>query len=355
MKSGPSGRFEELDVLRGAAALCVVFSHYSSYCVRTFGAGPFGAHLPVIYGFHAVQLFFMISGFVISFTLDRSATWKDFAFSRFTRLYPAYWAALTLMVILETAVFGRRFWLGGYVTNLTMFQEFLGVSNLDNVFWSLTVEVAFYVIMSLLFALGLSSRIERVAAIWLLLACLWSAVDQYLGLALPGMIPRVLILPYTPFFVAGIAFYLVSRGDPMPSRFCLLAAALASAGLIDGTPYADAAAIGWLDILGRLSVAAILLGLFAIATAGYLRFTVSPVTLALGGVSYCLYLSHRNLGYSTLFRLHAAGVGISTSFLIALAGAVILAVALTYAVERPAMRGLRRRYRLRLQTAEKRA
>ena len=59
-----------------------------------------------------------------------------------------------------------------------------------------------------------------------------------------------------------------------------------------------------------------------------------------------VYLSHRNLGYSTLFWLHDQGVAISTSFLIALADALILAVALTYAVERPAMRALRRRYRL---------
>lgn len=95
MQTEPGVRFEELDVLRGLAAAGVVLSHYSSHCARYFAAGPFGVHLPTVYGFYAVELFFMISGFVIYFTLERSATWKDFAFSRLTRLYPAYWTALT--------------------------------------------------------------------------------------------------------------------------------------------------------------------------------------------------------------------------------------------------------------------
>jgi len=347
MKTGSSGRFEELDVLRGAAALCVVLSHYSSHCARYFGRGPFGVHLPTIYGFHAVQLFYMISGFVIYFTIERSATWKDFAFARASRLYPAYWTALTVMVLLDTAVFRRPFWVGGYLTNLTMFQEFLGFNNLDNVFWSLTVEVAFYVIMAVLLTVGLTSRIELVAAIWLVVAALWSLLDQYLGVALPAFLPRMLILRYVSFFVAGIVFYRIGRGGPTPARLALIAAALAEASVIDGVWDSDVAAVAWSDVLYRLVVAAILFSVFAMAVTGRLRFTISPITLWLGTISYCLYLSHRNIGYATLFRLHDRGIAISTSFLIALAGALTLAVALTYGVERPAMRSLRRWRRAR--------
>jgi hypothetical protein len=88
MQTGLRTRFAELDVLRGLAAACVVLSHYSSHRVRYFGAGPFGVHLGKIYGFYAVEMFFMISGFFIYLTLERSAAWQDFAFSRVTRLYP---------------------------------------------------------------------------------------------------------------------------------------------------------------------------------------------------------------------------------------------------------------------------
>ena len=47
-----------------------------------------------------------VFGFVIYFTLERSATWKDFAFSRVTRLYPADWTALTLVVVLDRVLSG---------------------------------------------------------------------------------------------------------------------------------------------------------------------------------------------------------------------------------------------------------
>jgi peptidoglycan/LPS O-acetylase OafA/YrhL len=347
MQTGPGGRFEELDVLRGAAALCVVLSHYAGHSMKFRGEAPFGIPLGTVYGFYAVLLFFMISGFVIYFTLERSATWKDFAFSRVSRLYPTYWAALTLMVVLERVVFGKNTWVAGYVVNLTMLQEFVGWGNLDNVFWSLAEELAFYVIMGLLFATGLLTRIEIVAAIWLALAGLWSGVEQYLGIPLPATLSQLLILRYVPFFVAGIAFYRIARYGPTPGRLALVLAALAGAGMIDGLWTHEVPTVTWTAIMRRLGVAAVLFGIFALAVTGRLRFSISPVTLWLGAISYSLYLSHRNLGYSTLLELRDARVPVWISFLVTLAGALVLAAALTYAVERPALRALRHWYRPR--------
>jgi peptidoglycan/LPS O-acetylase OafA/YrhL len=347
MQTGPGGRFEELDVLRGAAALCVVLSHYAGHSIRFRGEAPLGVPLDTVYGYYAVLLFFMISGFVIYFTLERSATWRDFAFSRVSRLYPTYWAALTLMVVLQWAVFGQGIWVGGYVVNMTMLQEFLGWSNMDNVFWSLTVELAFYVIMGGLFAAGLLGRIEVVGAIWLALAGLWAGVEQYLGIALPAALSQVLILRYVPFFVAGITFYRVVRHGVSAARLALLLAALAGAALIDGIWTHEAPAVSGAAIRERLTVGVVLFGIFALAVAGRLRFAISPVTLWLGTISYSLYLSHRNLGYETLFALRDARVPVETSVLLTVAGALALGAALTYAVERPSLRALRRWYRAR--------
>jgi peptidoglycan/LPS O-acetylase OafA/YrhL len=351
MNTGRSGRFEEIDVLRGVAAMCVVLSHYSTHCVRFFREAPFGFDLHTVYGFYAVQLFFIISGFVISLTLEKSNSWRDFAFSRLSRLYPTYWVAVTLMVVVEFLVFGNTPWIGGYVTNMTMFQEFIGFTNIDNVFWSLTVELAFYAVMGVVFATGLLPRIEVVAAIWLALACLWSLVDQYLGIGLPAFLPRILILRNVPFFVAGIAFYRIVVNGLSPARVVLILAALAAAGWIDGVPDSDVAAVGWIEGLKRAGIAAILFAIFGVAVTGKLRFAVSPVTLWLGGISYPLYLSHRNLGFSTMFRLHEFGVPVWLLFTMTLAGALVLATALSYLVERPALRALRQWYRLRTRAA----
>src|SRR5262245_3655062 len=77
-------RFEELDVLRGVAAMAVVIFHYSGHATRYLTGFPFHFKL----GEHGVQLFFAISGFVIFMTLENTQRLRDFVVSRFSRLYP---------------------------------------------------------------------------------------------------------------------------------------------------------------------------------------------------------------------------------------------------------------------------
>src|SRR5688572_13967921 len=94
-------RYKELDSLRGIAALCVVLFHF------TFG---YDNGLKILeegkfyftYGYLGVHLFFLISGFVILMTLEKTKSSADFFVSRFSRLYPAYWTAIILTVLFTT-------------------------------------------------------------------------------------------------------------------------------------------------------------------------------------------------------------------------------------------------------------
>ena len=88
----------ELDALRGMAAMAVVVFHYTTRA-RNNGVQLFDFEI----GHYGVQLFFCVSGFVIYWTLERSKTLMDFAVSRFSRLYPAYWAAIALLLALDFA------------------------------------------------------------------------------------------------------------------------------------------------------------------------------------------------------------------------------------------------------------
>jgi len=85
------GRIEELDALRGLAAFAVMLYHY------TAGEGPrlnrAELLVSVPWGHFGVQLFFVISGYVILMTVRRVRTAGEFAVSRFARLYPAFWVA----------------------------------------------------------------------------------------------------------------------------------------------------------------------------------------------------------------------------------------------------------------------
>lgn len=95
MKSQNFHRFLELDVFRGIAALGVVLFHYTSQYSTLFQHSP-EMNFYFSLGRHGVELFFIMSGFVILITLERTKSSLDFIVKRFARLYPAYWVAIAL-------------------------------------------------------------------------------------------------------------------------------------------------------------------------------------------------------------------------------------------------------------------
>ncbi len=98
------------------------------------------------YGYLGVDIFFIISGFVISLSIKHNSLRKFIAF-RFTRLYPIYWVAVFLTFLI-TLIFGAPRYsadFNQFVINLTMFQNYLGIKSIDGVYWSLFVEMKFYI------------------------------------------------------------------------------------------------------------------------------------------------------------------------------------------------------------------
>ena len=140
-----SGRFRELDGLRGIAAFAVLLSHYTwEFDVIFPGHTPFPASLPL--GALGVSLFFMISGFVILMTAERKPQPTRFAQARAVRLYPTYWACLTITILVvylsgTSALFRTP---GELAVNYTMLQSFVGVRSIDGAYWSLSREIIFY-------------------------------------------------------------------------------------------------------------------------------------------------------------------------------------------------------------------
>lgn len=164
-------RFVELDGLRGIAACSVVALHFSTLFDRFFpGHERFPVHF--LWGGLGVQLFFMISGFVITVTTTRHPTPARFVRARAIRLYPTYWACLTLTVLITWAQNGMTQPWKVTLLNYTMLQSFLRVRDLDGSYWSLAAEITFYALVAALLLLsrrGLDRR--RVTALivtWLL-------------------------------------------------------------------------------------------------------------------------------------------------------------------------------------------
>ncbi len=327
-------RVLELDALRGLAALAVLAFHYTTFYGQEIGhSGPLPFGFPA--GNYGVHLFFLISGFVIFMTLERTRTAMDFVVSRFSRLYPAYWAGvvLTAAVVYSIGMPGQRLPPGELALNLSMVQQFLGAEHLDGSYWTLQVELFFYAQMLLWYVLGQLCRIRWIIGGWLLLAVAYGVSAQQ-HLHFSWSLRELLIVQHIPFFALGILFYQVHRRgawhvqDVLMIGLCLAAIALELPPVF-------------------VLVAATCCAIFGLFLAGMLRWLGTPVFAALGTMSYSIYLLHQAIGFAVIHRLEAVGVPAIAAVMAAAAFVLVLAAALTWGIERPAMRAIRGAWRRR--------
>ena len=155
-------RLAFIDALRGIAVLSVLLQHALEQIVLNQAAGDYyrffhnavGEYFN--FGRFGVVLFFFVSGFVIPNSFpNSSAPIRDFAISRFFRLYPAYWVSIVVVLLIAPAFEGKTFPLSQILANITMLQMFMNIQNLNIGYWTLAVELIFYVGCIALFAIGL--------------------------------------------------------------------------------------------------------------------------------------------------------------------------------------------------------
>jgi len=91
------------------------------------------------FGKIGVVVFFLISGYVIPYSLYKASN-KKFLISRFFRLYPAYWISI-LCFCLVSGIPAIK----SLLINATMFQKFVGIEDLVGVYWTLQIELIFYI------------------------------------------------------------------------------------------------------------------------------------------------------------------------------------------------------------------
>jgi peptidoglycan/LPS O-acetylase OafA/YrhL len=270
-------------------------------------------------------------------TLEKTHRSLDFVVSRFSRLYPAYWAAVVL-TFLCTHWLGLPGKLVGTETallNLTMVHSFFNIPNVDGVYWTLEVELIFYLWALLAFRLRLLSKIHLLLAALFAIRLVYFLSETLLHIDLPWVIYRLLILKYIPWFAAGIMAYRLATGCGTPSRdIGIVLAAVLVLAVVDGAGMA-------------LLLAALTTVLYG-AARGRLSFLNNRLLVGLGTISYTLYLLHENIGWALILRLEQAGMSPNFAIALALALALLLATTLTKFVEQPAMRWVRQRYRLRL-------
>lgn len=299
------GRIGSLDLLRLVSALAVVAFHYlfrgAQGSTPYLHAGYPGAEAMAIWGYLGLNLFFLISGFVIAWSAE-GRDFKAFAIARFSRLYPGFIACMSVTFVVLALAGDPAFpvTLMQYAANLAMVAPAFGQPFMDGVYWTIILELVFYGWVSVAILTGLFSRAR------LFLVALWLAVsmanEYWLG---SGALRMLLITEYAPFFAGGIlAHHIISRGRTAEALLLAAVAFLTALTHMKGMQGWMLAHYGVALSDRQLVAGGIALHVafwFAIAARG--RIPSTPLVIMLGGLTYPLYLLHQNIGYVAIDRL----------------------------------------------------
>ncbi len=360
-----------LDLIRFAAALIVMFHHYGW---RTWAGGyVLDSSLHYLgdyawFGFIGVQIFFVLSGFVIAYSAQQ-ATAVSFLKGRITRLYPAAWicSTVTVLVILLTGQFHMQLagvpvsthFLRGWIDMLLLYPFGPWI---DGVYWTLGIEFGFYVVIYLLLltrsyryvgevmsAIGIASTlcmlyVTAVLQHWIRVSPFGeklASAMQYKSLLL------TMLVPHGCFFALGTLLWLcffqratVARVVAMTICF---AGAILEIHIHAGWNTADSPNWTWITplIVWLIAVAAIVASIWG---NGAMHRSLGPrgarFARRLGLVTYPLYLLHQVAGYALMRALQPHLPDLAWLVLVAVL-AIAAAFCINLFLEEPVQRLLR--------------
>lgn len=354
------GRIRFANQLRGVAALCVACSHLVGVFWAMPGivssvtaTPPQHGDLPGLFwlvahqwfnlGPFGVAIFFLISGMVVPFSLDKHTS-GSFILARLLRIYPTYAAALLLEVAAITV--SSRVWdrplpftpsivLG----NLTLLYDLIGQPSIDLVNWTLSVELKFYfaiVLVAPLVRRGCAGAIIALGGV-ICAANMAMAAGLFGNLGAPPSTPSYTFSSQSLcliYMLIGTLFNFHLRGKLGTTG--LLAGIAALSGLFVAT---------WLVGVWRTQFPVVTVNYgyaLALFTALYaVRDRVPPNRLldGMADISFPFYVLHSLIGY-TLLRSAMVGLKLAYDPALAITVAILfgLSLALHRLVERPTQR-----------------
>jgi peptidoglycan/LPS O-acetylase OafA/YrhL len=359
-------RIEFAHLLRGVAAGTVVLSHLTYLIwrqpeaigqliayppVRRIVQGAefapitdFG--LPYFWGYFGVALFFLISGFVIPFSVSSSSR-SGFVTARLFRIWPTYLVGLTVAVacIASNSMLAKNpFPLSSMeiLTNALIVPRWPTLTrSIDGIIWTLEVEIFFYAVCALL--MDHIRRFDRRIFLWaavvvpLAFVAGWKGgLLIHVGMPIYALANWISTVPvYICFMLCGVAFYYHYQG-----RFShiglLIAQGLLLAVFVTGMHIGVLALQGWsTPICFLIAYGVFTLGYVARERVAALPHWASRPFYWLADISYPLYVIHAVLGYTILAHAIEAGAPAWVAVAVALTAVLTLAVLVHLSVELP--------------------
>jgi peptidoglycan/LPS O-acetylase OafA/YrhL len=301
-------------------------------------------HLYIDLGSAAVGMFFMLSGFVIPFALERR-TLVAFGLRRLLRVYPTLWAATAVsLVFIWLSTRGNPFPVdhAQVVTSGTLVAQYGGHNWIDPSYWTIPIEELFYLSAALLAA----SRLLRRPAALVGVATVLCVVSLWAGRILPPAAGAPDTLFWTRFWIGrnlgfmifiycGVSLHMLYRGFWSRRTFAVVAGCIVALFFITThhgpfqRPYIP-------GDQGTMYFNSFVLG-FAIFLIFYLignRIPRSAPVQILGNISYEVYLTATVIGWTILAWL-TVHIGYFWALPIAGAAVLLIAFGLYRLVEKP--------------------
>ncbi|MBT2758391.1 acyltransferase [Mesobacillus foraminis] len=359
-------RFDELDSLRGLAALSVLFGHmlliFNSSYVTTllFEYGPLRF---TVAGSEAVTLFFVLSGFVLSlpFYSQRRFSYGKYTIKRICRIYIPYISAIFITLLLRELFFTNKitdlsqwfnvnwsqpFTLSALKEHLLLISTF--TSNLNNVVWSLVhemrISLVFPLIMFILIRLDLKKSIGFGLGISILSVVYAIVFDaQFWGTELYAT------LHYSSIFVVGALlskYHTVLRQHllqlNMPKKCLLLFTGIILFLYAHPSFILNILQPGFNPFLRTVidtwftSIGASIIIMFAISVNIFSKMLKTKVVNYIGKISYSLYLIHLSVLFSSFHLLYNV-LPTWVVCVVAFAASLMLASLMYHIVEKPSI------------------
>jgi len=328
-----SPRYKELDALRGFAALFVVFFHYTTHT-------PYAVSFLEL-GVTGVDLFFIISGFVIFMSINKVSSAKEFIINRFSRLYPTYWTVVTFttvlcLVVSQYQTVAEPISLFKYAANMTMFQHYLRAGNIDGTYWTMIIEMVFYILIVILFRAGLLKYIIAIGLILLGITVVWDIFIEAYFLSFYKLIRYIFpLINHFPLFFAGILFYKIANSPGANYRYYVLICLCLPVQVMLYNNGGSAQ-----NYISQYSYGLMLLAyffIFSLFIHQKLGFIVNKPALFFGKISFALYLIHQYLSIDVIIPMltKQANVNFMIAACLAFAVSVGLSAFITYYIEVP--------------------
>ena len=365
----PSGSYAFISQLRGWAAICVVVSHLVMMYFNGAASNAFTFILPVRnteplpyldvlyriteklrfnFGAFGVALFFLISGFLISNSLQDKTSW-GFIRKRLVRVYPVYAIGFSvtfgLMYLYICAYKGDAFPYGfkDWLMQVSLLRDWFWLPSLDGVSWTLETDLKFYLFAVIMLQMDIYRKPKGVfwGSVALgLISVLASKASQCPGLSIQAFAACYFLsfgCGLILYILLGLCLFNLFSGEWKPVEFAFTVTGVYLLFILAST---KGALSGVDSTISNYTYALLVFSLFLLLRNRLPQFKFIGF---ISRISFSVYIVHGLNGYMLMSVLDHAGVAPHFCILIAIAATTLLATLFYKAVEEPLSRILRTR------------